>query len=257
MAVVAGTSGLLAWLMKPVVDEVFVNRGRDDALARGGGGWSSPRCQGRGDLSPVELHLLVGFRIINDMQNRLFTHLMRMDLQFFHDNATGRLISRFTNDINLMRAAVSNALAGIGRDTLSVIALVAVMFFQDWQLALISFFAFPAAIQPVVRLGKRLRRVVTNTQEHMGSFVSQLDQSFQGMRVVKAYGWKATKRREVATITESIFRLVFKQSRVRALSSPIMETLGGAAIAVVIVYGGLRVIAGTTTPGAFFSFMTR
>ncbi len=256
MGLVAATSGALAALMKPVVDDVFM---RKDATML----WPVAIAvvvvsiiKGISTYAQSSLIAWVGLRIIADMQNRLFAHLTKMDLQFFHDTATGRLVSRFTNDINLMRAAVSNALAGFGRDSLSVVVLVGVMFYQDWQLALASFFAFPAAIQPIVRLGKRLRRVAANTQENMGQFVTLLDQSFQGMRVVKAYGMERYEEDKIADITERVFRLVFKSNRVRALSGPIMETLGGLAIAIVIVYGGMRVIGGHTTPGAFFSFMT-
>jgi subfamily B ATP-binding cassette protein MsbA len=256
MAVVAGTSGALAWLMKPVVDEVFVNKAVGMLWPIATGVVIVSVIKGFATYFQSYFISWVGFRIINDMQNRLFAHLMRMDLQFFHDNATGTLVSRFTNDINQMRAAVSNALAGIGRDSLSVIALVAVMFYQDWRLGLVSFFAFPTAVYPIQRFGKRLRRVVVNTQEHLGDFVAELDQSFQGMRVVKAYGMERHEEEKIAGITETIFRLVFKQSRVRARSGPLMETLGGLAIAAVIVYGGSRVIEGTTTAGAFFSFMT-
>ncbi len=256
MGIVAATSGLLAWLMKPVVDEVFVDHQSAMLWPVAAAVVATSLVKGLATYFQSYFISWVGFRIINDMQNRLFTHLMKMDLQFFHDNATGTLISRFTNDINQMRAAVSNALAGIGRDSLSVIALVGVMFYQDWRLGLISFFAFPAAVYPIQRFGKRLRRVVVNTQENLGTFVSLLDQSFQGMRVVKAYGMERHEQEKVAGITETIFRLVFRQSRVRARSGPIMETLGGAAIAAVIVYGGARVIDNSTTPGAFFSFMT-
>ena len=256
MGIVAATSGALAWLMKPVVDDVFVSREVGMLWPIAAAVIVTSAVKGAATYWQSYYISWVGLRIIADMQNRLFTHLMKMDLQFFHDNATGTLVSRFTNDINQMRAAVSNALAGTGRDSLSVIALVGVMFYQDWRLALISFFAFPAAVYPVQRFGKRLRRVVVNTQEHLGSFVARLDQSFQGMRVVKAYGMERHEEEGVAGITETIFRLVFKQTRVRARSGPIMETLSGAAIAAVIVYGGARVIDGTTTPGAFFSFMT-
>ena len=256
MGIVAGTTGLLAWLMRPVVDEVFVDRHGAMLWPIAVAVIATYLVKGLATYFQSYFISWVGFRIINDMQNRLFVHLMTMDLQFFHDHATGTLVSRFTNDINQMRAAVSNALAGLGRDSLSVIALVGVMFYQDWRLGLISFFAFPSAVYPIQRLGKRLRRVVVNTQENLGGFVAQLDQSFQGIRVVKAYGMERHEEEKIAGITDTIFRLVFKQGRVRARSGPIMETLGGAAIAAVIVYGGSRVIAGGTTPGAFFSFMT-
>jgi len=256
MAVVAATTGILAALMKPVVDDVFVRRDAAMLWPVAAAVVLTSLAKGVATYAQSSLVAWVGLRIIADMQNRLFAHLMRLDLQFFHDTATGRLVSRFTNDIAVMRAAVSNALAGVGRDSLSVVALVGVMFYQDWKLALVSFFAFPAAIQPIIRLGRRMRRVTTNTQENLGNFTTLLEQNFQGMRVVKAYGMEGYEERRIGGLTETVFRLAFKSNRVRALSGPIMETLGGLAVAVVIVYGGMRVIGGATTPGAFFSFMT-
>ena len=130
------------------------------------------------------------------------------------------------------------------------------MFLQDWRLALISFFVFPVAIYPIARLGKRMRKVTANTQDETGLFTAILDQSFQGIRVVKAYGMEGYETDRVSTLVERIFKLTIKSARIRALSSPIMETLGGTAVAVVIVYGGYRVINQNLDPGSFFSFIT-
>jgi len=256
MGMVAATSGILAALMKPVVDKVFVQKDLSSLWWVAIAVVVTSIAKGISTYAQSSMTAWVGLRVIVDLQNRLFVHLTQMDLQFFHDTATGRLVARFTADIATMRAAVANALAGLGRDSLSVIVLIGVMFYQDWLLAAVSFFAFPAAIQPIVRLGRRLRRVSANTQENTGNFVTLLEQSFQGMRVVKAYGMESQEQDKIAVVTSRQFGLAFKASRVRALSGPIMETLGGLAIAVVIVYGGTRVINGPMTPGAFFSFMT-
>ena len=101
----------------------------------------------------------VGQRIIADLQTRMFGHLMRADLAFYHDTATGTLISRFTNDVNLLRAAVSTALTGIVKELLTLVFLVGVMVYQDWTLALIACVIFPIAILPVVKIGKRMRKL--------------------------------------------------------------------------------------------------
>ncbi|MDP4796821.1 MAG: ATP-binding cassette domain-containing protein, partial [Rhodospirillales bacterium] len=129
-------------------------------------------------------------------------------------------------------------------------------FVQDWRLASMAFFIFPVAIYPIVRLGKRMRKVTANTQEETGLFTAILDQSFQGIRVVKAYGMEAYEGTRVSSLVERIFKLNIKSARIRALSSPIMETLGGIAVAIVIVYGGFRVIHQNLDPGSFFSFIT-
>ena len=179
-----------------------------------------------------------------------------MDLAFFHGNPTGTLISRFMIDINSMRAAVSTVLTSFGKDLLSLIGLVIVMFIQDWQLAAISIIVFPIAVIPISQLGKRIRKVTANSQTETGLFTTLLEQTFQGIRVVKSYGMEAYEKSRIAIIVDRIYKLSFKAARVRALSSPIMETLGGFAIAIVIVYGGSRVIEQDTDPGSFLSFIT-
>lgn len=255
MAIVAITTALTAWLMDPVVNKVFVDK--DAAML-----W--PVAIGvlvtfviKGFATYIQSTLLsyVGFRIVADMQNRLFAHLMRMDLAFYHNTNTGKLISRLTNDVNLMRSIVSSTLTSLGKDTLSVLFLIGVTFYQDWILASVSFVVFPIAILPIIRLGRRMRKVTANIQEHMGQFLTLLDQSFTGIRVVRAYGMEVYERGKIVAITDAIVRLLYKAVRVRSASGPIMETLGGMAVVIVVLYGGSRVINGETTAGAFFSFI--
>ncbi len=256
MAVMAAATASSAWLMKPVVNDVFI--GRDPAMLWlvGGAVLATFLIKGLANYAQSTLMSFVGLRIVADTQNRLFAHLARMDLQFFHDNATGRLISRFTVDAGALRAAVSNVLTGFGKDMLSVVGLVTVMFYQDGPLALAAFVVFPIAVVPIARLGRRMRRVTAHTQEEMGLFTTLLEQTFQGIRVVKAYVMEDYEKGRVGALVERIFRLTQKAARVRARASPIMETLGGFAVALVIVYGGARVIEGTTDAGSFFSFIT-
>jgi subfamily B ATP-binding cassette protein MsbA len=133
---------------------------------------------------------------------------------------------------------------------------VGVMFYQDWLLAVASFFAFPTAILPLVRIGRRMRKVSANTQRELGQFTTLLNEVFQGARHVKAYGMEAYERERAGAVIEQIFKLVFRAARTKAAAYPIMETLGGTAIVVVICYGGWQVIEGTRSTGTFFSFVT-
>lgn len=256
MAIMAGATAFSALLMEPIVNEVFIAQNRSILWPLGGIVFVTFLVKGLANYAQAVLMSFVGLRIIADNQNRLFAHLARMDLSFFHNNPTGGLISRFTVDINHMRVAVSNALTGFGKDLLSLIGLVAVMFAKDWQLAVISFFIFPVAVLPIVRIGRRMRKVTMNTQEEMGFFTTLLEQAFQGIRVVKAYGMEAYEKKRIAAVVDRIFNLNIKSARTRSLSSPIMETLGGLAVCIVIIYGGYRVIEGATTSGAFFAFIT-
>ena len=256
MALVAAATAASAWLMKPVINDVFFAKNETLLWIIAAAVFITFAIKGLANYGQSVLMSYVGQRIITDTQHRLYAHLTRMELGFFHDNPTGNLISRFTIDINMMRAAVSNALTGLGKDFLSLIGLVGVMFWQDWQLGLIAFVVFPVAVIPIARLGKRMRKITVNTQEEMGQFTTLLEQTFQGARVVKSYGMEGYEKSRVRAIAERVFSLVFKAARVRSLASPIMESLGGVAITLVIAYGGFRVIHDSMDPGSFFSFIT-
>ena len=116
----------------------------------------------------------VALSIINALQKAMFAHLMRADIATFHATATGKLISRFTNDVNLMRDALSKSMTGMVRDALTAIALIGVMIYLDWLLALIVVVLFPLAGRPIIRIGRRLRRTSTTTQAEFGEMTSAL-----------------------------------------------------------------------------------
>lgn len=256
MIVVAAASGLSAYIMKHVVDDVFVNRNEAMLIPITLIVVAIMVVQGAGAYFQTLLQSWVGMRITTNLQIRLFEHLMRMDLAFFHSTSSGRLVSRFTTDIGLLRSIVSTTLINLGRDGLSVIFLVGNMYYMDWRLAIIATVVFPLAIQPIRKISRRMRKVTVSTQEKMGELITILDQSFQGIRMVKAYGMEEYEKKRIMRLVEEMFVIVYKAVRVRALSSPIMEALGGISIGLIIFYGGHRVIAGETTAGAFFSFIT-
>ncbi|HEY1301168.1 MAG TPA: ABC transporter transmembrane domain-containing protein [Stellaceae bacterium] len=256
MGVAAGSTALRAWLMQPVLDRIFVGRDGSLLLAIAGAALALALAKGLADYGQAVLMTRVGQRVIADVQMALFARLMRADLAYFHARPTGTLVSRFTNDAAALRSAAANVLGGIGKDALTIAFLVGVMFYQDWLLALVSFFVFPLAIRPIVAIGRRMRRVSANTQAEIGQLTTLLSQTFQGARLVKAYGMEAYEERRAAGLVERLFGLVERAARTRSRASPMMETLGGAAIAIVILYGGHQVISGARTPGAFFSFIT-
>ena len=256
MTGVAAATATSAWLMKPVINEVFVAKNETLLLPISLAVILTFAIKGLSNYGQSVSISYVGQRIVTDTQHRLYEHLIEMELGFFHRSSTGSLLSRFTVDINMMRNAVSNALTGIGKDFLTLVFLVGVMFYQDWLLSLIAFFVFPIAIFPIVSLGKRIRAVTLDTQEEYGTFTTVLEQTFQGARVVKAYNSEDYEKARVKQIAERLFSLVFKSMRIRSLASPLMETLGGLAVALVIFYGGYRVIGQSMDPGSFFSFIT-
>src|SRR5438105_11046640 len=228
MGIAAGSTALRAWLMEPVLDRIFIARDASLLLLLGGAALVLAFLKGFADYGQTVLMNRVGQRVIADVQKASFARLIRADLAYFNATSSGLLISRLTNDVGLLRNAASNVLAGIGRDAVTVGLLVGVMFYQDWVLALIAFFAFLLAIRPTVRIGRRMGRVSADPQAPMGQPTPLLHQTFQGARHVKAYGMEEYEARRAGRLIERVFALVDRANRTRARATPMMEALGGA-----------------------------
>ena len=256
MAIVAGTTATNAYLMKPVFDDVFILRDQNMLLIIPVAIFAVALIKGMATYGQAVLMSYIGQRIVSTIQQIMFSHLMWADIAYFQNTSTGKLISRFNNDANMLRAAVSNVLIGIAKDSLTLIFLIGLLFYHDWALALIAFFVFPTAVYPIVRIGQRMRKVSDNTQVQMGELTTLLDETFRGARHVRAYGMEHYEINRANKLIDVIFKLVQKAARVRSATHPIMESLGGIAVAVIIFYGGSQVIQGTTTPGTFASFIS-
>ena len=256
MAVVAAATAANAWLMQPLLDKIFVGREAGLLWVVAVAVLAIAVVKGFAGYAQSLLMYRVGQRVVADIQRTLFRRLIGADLAFFHANPTGTLIARFVSDSALLRNASANVLVGIGKDAITVVGLVIVMFYQDWALALASFVLFPIAVRPIANVGRRMRRATVNTQSEIGQFTTLLDQTFQGARHVKAYGMEAYETKRADRMIESVNRLLNRAARIRSATSPVMETLGGIAVAGVILYGGYQVIEGTRTAGTFFSFIT-
>ena len=255
MALAAAATAFYAWIMEPVLDDVLVKGDRDKLLFVTIAVVVAALIKGFSTYIQGVLMAIIGQRIIADVQNELFAHLMRADLTYFQNSATGRLISNFLNDVNLLRESVQKAMTGIARDSLMVIFLVGVLFMKDWQLAVISCLILPLAILPLRNLGKRMRKASFQNQERTGEFSALLNESFVGARHVKAYGMEDYETARAAKANEARLHALFKVIRTRAAATPIMEALAGVAVAAIIYYGGTRVISGEATAGTFFAFI--
>lgn len=256
MSIAAGATAALAYLMEPVLDEVFINQDQSMLILVPVAVIVVTLIKGLATFAQGILMAYVGQRIIANLQSLIFSHLLSFDLAFFQNTASGNLISRLTNDVNLMRNAVSNALTGMVKDSLTLLFLVAVMFEKDWRLAVIAFVVFPLAVFPIIRIGKRTRKISTSALAELGHFTARLNEVFQGARHVKAYNMEVYETTRTNQLIEKVFKLIYKALRIRAAATPIMETLGGIFIAIIILYGGWQVIDNMLTPGEFFAFIT-
>ena len=245
-----------AWIVKNILDDIFIDK--DMEMLR-----VIP-------LTIIEIFILmsifmyahtcimstIGQRIITRLRNMLYSAIQRQPLSFFGNNSTGTLMARITYDINLVSDSISNGLSTVLKEFFSLILLLGLLFMRDVQLALLSVIFYPLAIYPIVRTGKRMRKVGTRSQEAMGEISTFLHETISGAKIVKAFGMENNEIRRFEKINNNFYKLTMKSLRTRALARPIMEILSGCAIALIIWYGGSRVMDGALTTGDFFSFMT-
>jgi subfamily B ATP-binding cassette protein MsbA len=255
MVFVSAATAASAFLVKPVLDDVFFKR--DLTMLR-----LIPLAimalfvlKGLFDYGQAFLMSYVGQRIITDLRDKIYRHLQSLSLSFFTKNPTGVLMSRILNDVNLVQGAVTEAITGLLKDFFTIIGLVAVVFYRDWQLAIIALVVFPMAVYPIFKFGRKLRSYSTRTQTTMADISTILLETISGNRIVKAFNMEDYERDRFSQENQKLFNIMVKSFRVRAISHPLMETLGGLGIAFIVFYGGYNVIQGTATPGTFFSFL--
>lgn len=255
MGIYSAFSGALAWLVKPVVDRIFVQQDAAMLALLPLAVLGVSVGKGLADYGQAYLMAWVGQRVIADVREKVYSHLQDLSLAFFHRNPTGQLISRITNDVNLLHGTVTDAVTGFLKDVLTIFALVGVIFHNDWLLATVSLIIFPAAIAPLAKMGKRIRGFSRKSQVQMGSLTNILHEVLSGQPIVKAFCQETREKERFSKENKALFRTLMKRYRIRALSSPLMETLGGVGAAAAIYVGGYRVLQGEMTTGAFFSFI--
>ena len=256
MAVTAAMTAANAWLMQPALDKVFVARDADYLLWVPVAVIAVALVKGIASYAEGTIMSGVGQRIISDTQVAMYAHLMRADLAWLQRIHSGQLVSSFLYDATLLRDAVSRALTGMVKDTLSVIFLVAVMFQQDWRMSLVVCAIFPVVGVYSRKLGRKTRKGSTRSQVETGKLTTILSETFEGVRLVKAYGMEDRETARARASVETRLGHMMKVIRARAAAGPATEALGGIAVAIAIYFGGLRAVEGEMTLGSFAAFVT-
>lgn len=253
MVVYGAASAALAYLIKPIIDDVLTGQSNLAMvtasilviyLAKGIGAYfSSYLMEG------------LGHRVVMVVRNELFGHTLEQSAAFFARRTTGQLLSRISNDVGLVQRAVSETIGDLARESLVLVGCAALLFYYDAKLALVCMTAAPLVVYPLVRFGKKVRTVTRWSQEAAEQMSHVAAEAFTGHRIVKAFG---AERREAAKFDKAshrLFRTNLKVTRVLALLPPLMEFLGGVAIAGALWYGSREIAAGRLTPGEFTSFV--
>ena len=196
----------------------------------------------------------VVLRVIEGLQNDLFRALTRADLAAVAREAPARHAARFTTDAALIREALTKSINAVA-DALTLVGLVASMVWLDWQMSLVGGLLYPIAVVPILQLGKRIRRASGGMQERVGEAAAALTESFGAARVVRAYRLEAAEEARAAGLFARLRESLYHIARTRASLDPMMEALGGFAVAAVLVFVGWRVASGTGTVGEFTGFV--
>jgi ATP-binding cassette, subfamily B, bacterial MsbA len=252
--IVAAMEGSIAWLVKPAMDDVFIRR--DERMLK-----IIPLlflaayiAKGLARYGQSYLMASIGERVIARLRRDLYAHLQRMSLSFFTSHHTAELMSRVVTDVNRLARLSSTVLVMTIRQMVMVVALMTVMFVRDWRLAVIALVVFPFVGVAVRSIGRRLYRINKRSQQKIAELNVLLHEVFSGTKIVKAFGRESHEVERFDRVNRGLLTLALKDHRTDEVTDPLMEVLAAFGIMGALWYGGQQVIAGTMTPGDFFSF---
>ena len=252
--VVSSAEGLIAWLVKPAMDDIFLKRDLVMLKLLPLALLGAYLLKGAGRFGQSYLMASVGERVIARIRRELYGHIQGMPLAFFKSLHSAELMARVVTDVNRLARLSSTVLVMAVRQVGTIIALLVVMFLREWVLTLIAVAVFPAVAVTIRALGRKLYRINKRSQEKMAELNVVLQESFTGTKIVKAFGRERLEQQRFDSVNDHLLRLALKDHRTDQLSEPLMEVLGALGIMGALWYGGYRVIAGGLTPGEFFSF---
>jgi subfamily B ATP-binding cassette protein MsbA len=256
MIVVAGFNAAQAYMVKPLLDEIFLHKKQEWLVILPLALLAVFFIKGIFYFLYSYLLEWIGQCVIKDLRNRIYSHLNDLSMGFFHKNSTGELISRIMNDVSMLQGSVSHALIHLLRDFFTVCGLLGVIFYMDWRLAFVSLIFIPMAAVPIVVFGKKFRRISTNYQQGMADASNFLNETIRGTRIVKAFCMEEHEKKLFGKKMQYLFDTLMSETRFRSLSHPLIEFLGGIGMALILWFGGMQVLEGNSTPGTFMSFLT-
>ncbi|MBW1852378.1 MAG: ABC transporter ATP-binding protein [Deltaproteobacteria bacterium] len=255
-AVISAMNGGIAWLVKPVLDDIFL--AKDMTMLK-----LLPIAvifiyfvKGAAEYAQACVMKSVGQKVITILRYELYEHINCMAMSFFERVPSATLMARITNDVGNISIVCSKVLADLVRLTCTVIVLLFVLFYRDPFLASISILVLPLGVIPAYRIGRRLKKLSKKRQEKVAEINNLLQETFLGNKIVKAFCMEQAENRRFSSLNQRLYQLIMKSVRADEITSPLMEFVGSLCLAAIIWYGGYQVITGATTPGAFFSFVT-
>jgi ATP-binding cassette, subfamily B, bacterial MsbA len=252
---VAGTDGAIAYLVEPVLKKIFSEKDLAIFMVLPLGIIVIFIFRGICRFAQEYYIRTAGQLAIQDIRNEIYSRNLGLSLRFFSANPTGVLMSRVLNDVNLMQDGVSNVITGILKDSFAALGLLGVVFYRNWQLAIISFLVIPLTVYPAQRIGRSIKNLSKQSQGKMGDISSILQETFSGIKVIKAFGLEGREIDKFRNCNREFYSFFKRAIRYAAISPPVTEFITSLGIAAVIWFGGHQVMQGKMTSAEFFSFI--
>jgi ATP-binding cassette subfamily B protein len=256
MAIFAGCTALSAWLMKDIINEIFVEKNQQ-ALT-----WIPIVIIGvfcikgfAGYFQEVMLNR-IGNQLVAELQARAFDRLLSMNVAYYQKHPSSDLITRLTNSVRGARDMMNLLAVGLGRDLLTIIGLIFVMVSQDAVMSALCLLVGPIAVVGLKKLNQRIRKVAGSENESLSTIIGTMRETAQGIRIVKSFQLEDLMRARMQSGIDAVKRVSNRLIAIQASVNPLMETLGGLAVACVVLYAGWRSMRHGQTPGEFFAFIT-
>ncbi|MCD6581704.1 MAG: lipid A export permease/ATP-binding protein MsbA [Desulfuromusa sp.] len=252
---VAATDGILAYLVKPFVDEMIV--AGNMSLAKMIPFLVVGMAAFKGISRYVQEYYIrtAGQSAVQDIRNQVFGHAIKLSMRFFTGNSSGSLMSRILNDVNVLQAALAEVLVTLLRETLTIVVLTGYAFYVDWKMTLMAFVVIPVSVWPAAAIGKKIKKFSRRGQDAMGNVTSVLEQSFSGIKVIKAFATEEREEQKFVQENSGFFKFIRKTFKYSAASAPVMELLTSFGVAAVLWYGLNRVAVDAMTKGELFSIL--
>jgi subfamily B ATP-binding cassette protein MsbA len=278
MAMVAVFTAFFAVIIQPVIDELFIQ----------GGGRLSAKSKlirnlimrilgieenklvlvlpqllfaaflGQAIFSFFSLYSMktLGLKVVRNIRDKLYRNLIHQSIEFLSKSKTGDLVSRISNDIEKIKLAVAETLAVYIRESLTLVFLLTVIFYQDWRMASISLLLIPIAAVPLIYFGRKVKKRGIQSQETIGELANFMSESAMGNKIVKAYNMEEFEINKFRQLNHKHFRINAKIALAYSLAAPVMDVIGGLVAAGLFTIGMHRISIGTLSPGQFISFLT-
>ncbi len=250
----ASTSGT-AYAIQPLLDDIFINKDKEMLYMMPFIVIALYAAKGFGRYIQAYYISYIGQDITRIVRDKLFSHVLTLDMDFFQKKHGGELVSRITNDINRIQQAVSNYVAEFIREVLTIVGLIGLVIYHSPELAFYGLIVLPLAIYPLSLLAKKMKKLSFKSQESNSDITSSLSESFNNIEIIKANSTEKVEATKFSIHNMIFFKYNMKALKTNELTSPLMEIIGSFAFAAVIIVGGSKVISGELTTGTFTSFI--